>query len=348
MTELDLERFDPAGMLATVEASGDQWASALANAAEVDDPRFARVRSVIVCGMGGSGIAADVAQLVAFHHGTGIPVVPVKGYTLPAWIGPQTLFIAVSYSGETEETLTCLEQARQARCQIAVVTSGGKLGRLADERGYPSVAVPGGGQPRANLPNLVAPVIGLLEGARIVSGVLKQIAAVPGHVREAAARWSHQVPAEDNEVRQLAASLDGLVPIFYGGEGFPALVAMRAKCQVNENAKRPAFHNQLPELDHNEVVGWQQIPQVTARCGLVAIRDRHEHPQVASRFEVTLDLVGVGFSTVARHDLEGDNAVLRFARGVLFVDLLSVHLALRDEVDPTPVDRITELKRRIA
>ncbi|HEX9888665.1 MAG TPA: SIS domain-containing protein, partial [Nitriliruptorales bacterium] len=227
---LDLGRVDPAGMLATVEASGDQWDAALAIARGVRDPRHGRIRSVVVCGMGGSGIAADVARAVAFHHGTGVPVIPAKGYTLPAWIGPQTLVVGVSFSGGTEETRACLEQARQARAQIAVVTSGGHIGAVAGERGWATVEIPGGGQPRANLAYLSVPVLGLLEAAGVVKGALDTLGGVGDHVRAAADAWRHDVPSDDNAVKQAALALDGLVPVFYGGAGLPALVAQRAKC----------------------------------------------------------------------------------------------------------------------
>lgn len=347
MTDLDelaLDRVDPAGMLATVESSAAMWREAHALAQDITlEPSFEDVSAVLVCGMGGSGIAGDVAALAADRAGR-VPVIPVKGYELPGWASPRHLVIAVSYSGGTEETLTLVEAASTQGCPIAAVTSGGDLADRARQGAWPLIEIPGGNQPRASLPYLAAPVLGLLVAAGLVdTRTLDDVAAAADAVDEAVARWGRSVPTGGNDAKRLARELRGRVPVIYGGRGVAAVVALRAKCQINENAARPAFYNEIPERDHNELVGWQADPGDLVAVELRSIPD--EHPQVARRFSAgTAEFP----SPPIEHALTGETWLERFMTGVAFVDLVSVYLAFLHGVDPTPVEPIERLKRRIA
>ncbi len=350
LDDVELSAADPSGMLETVTSTPRMWRRALEIAKHAPAPPVVAgdVRAVVVAGMGGSGISGDVAALAAATYGD-VPVSVAKGYRLPSWVGEDTLVIAASYSGNTEETLSCLDQALDAGAPVFAVTSGGKVGELASTHGFPAVEIPGGQQPRASLPYLAGPVLNALDVMGVAPGLSDELASIPGVLDPLAALWGPDAATQHNEAKQAAAALADLVPVFYGGRGWPALVALRGKCQVNENSKRPSFHHELPELDHNEVVGWELLPEVTERIGLVELRSEDdEHPQTAKRFAVTMDLVADGFGEVVTHELRGARPLLRFATGTLFVDLLSVYLAFIGGVDPTPVDRITELKRRIA
>ncbi|HEX2028379.1 MAG TPA: bifunctional phosphoglucose/phosphomannose isomerase [Nitriliruptorales bacterium] len=349
MEEARLAQLDPEGMLATVEHSSEQWAGALeiARAMPALGVGPGTVRAVVVAGMGGSGIVADIASVAAHRYGR-VPVVPAKGYDLPGWVGPDSLVVLVSYSGDTEETLACLDAAATAGAHRLVVTSGGQLAGRAAEEGIVTARVPGGGQPRANLPNLVVPVLVALERAGFLEGVEEQLAGVSRHLRPLVERWRHG-RADGNDVTDLAESLHGLVPVFYGSVGWLAVAALRAKSQVNENAKRPAFWHELPELDHNEIVGWGALPEVCRRYGIVELRSAaDEHTQVARRFTVTGEVVGDRVALWRSATFDGPTPLARFAAAVLFVDLLSVHLAFLEQQDPTPVEAISLLKRRLA
>lgn len=344
---LDLARLDPQGMLATVEATAQQWADGLETALAGPPPGATGPAAVVVAGMGGSGIAGDVAALAATRQGRA-PVVPAKGYRLPGWVGPGTLVVAVSHSGNTEETRACVDQAVAAGADLYGVTSGGALAERFAAEGVPTTTIAGGGQPRASLPSLATPVLVALERAGVLDGVTEHLRSVSAHVAALTELWAHEVPTALNEVKQAALALDGRVPSFYGGQGEAALVALRAKCQVNENSKRPAFWHEYPELDHNEVVGWEGLPDVGARFGLVELRTDDEHPQIRRRFEATRAIIGDHLGAHVSHQLTGAHWLERFAGGVLFVDLLSVHLGLLEGADPTPVHAIEDLKRRIA
>lgn len=345
LDSVDLASADPAGSLVTVEESPGQWRHAIELAADVTIPS-GTPRAVLVAGMGGSGIAGDVGALAA-DLGGHRPVVALKGYTLPRWAGRDDALIAVSYSGNTEETLAVINDAHDRDMPVVgAVTSGGALAvEVPVDR---TVVVPAGRQPRASLGYLAVPVLAMLARLGAIDPLDQALAGVPGHLQRQLDSWRMDVPAPDNPVKQAAAELADLVPIFLGGRGVGELVAARGKCQVNENANRPAFCNALPEANHNEVVGWEQLRETSARFGLVEIRMPDEHPQVAKRFEVTGELTNDAFGGRVSFEASGDHWLHRLAAAVLWVDLLSVHLALLSGVDPTPVRTIELLKQRIA
>lgn len=329
---------DPDDMLGVVESSPDHWAEALAVALDADVALPSDARAVLVVGMGGSGIAGDVAALLADVDGS-TPVVAVKGYALPAWAGPDTPVVAVSHSGGTGETLAALDAALDRGCPVVAVTSGGPVAARGDEAGFPVVRIPGGMQPRAAIAHLVVPVLVALDRGGHCPGLVDDLAGVADHLRAVRRAWG------DEPVR-VAESLVDRVAVFVGGTGVGALVALRARCQVNENAERPALALALPEADHNAIVGWGGGPAVP--FGVVELRDPDDDPRTVHRFGATQDLVEPHAPLVHRFHLDGPSPVARLAAGVLWVDLVSVHLALATGVDPTPVDRITSLKRRLA
>lgn len=328
---------DPQGMMDVVRSSPDLWAQGSAAAATAMWTLDA-VRAVVVAGMGGSGISGDAAVLLASATGTA-PVVVAKDYHLPAWAGQDTPVVAVSHSGNTEETLAVAEAALARGCPLAAVTSGGALADLVGHG--PVVHIPGDHQPRASFPLLVGAVVGLLDAAGVLPGHRDVLATV-------ADALGPRIDDLDTRAEQDASRLGGRVPVFVGGAGPAALVAARAKCQVNENAELPAFSSVLPEANHNEIVGWGSGPDVPYT--LVPIRDAaaFEHDRIAARFDITGTLLEQVTDAMPEFRLPDGELLLRLAAGVAYVDLLSVHLALHRQVDPTPVERIGELKRRMA
>lgn len=330
---------DPQHMLDVVRSSSDLWAQGSHIASQIAPWDVGRPRAAVVAGMGGSGIAGDVAVLTAGARGNA-PVVVVKGYELPAWVGPDTPVVVVSHSGNTEETVAVTAAALAAGSPIAAVTSGGALAGMVRAAGGPVVTVPGDYQPRASFPLLVAPTIGLLDSAGVLTGQRTALRAV-------AESLAGRMASLDAKAVSDAERLRDRVPVFVGGVGVAALVAARGKCQINENAETPAFANELPEANHNEIVGWGGGPDVPYT--IVPIRDAEvtEHPRVAARFDITGDLLADVADVVPGLRLPDGDLFVRLAAGVAYVDLLSVHLALQAGVDPTPVERISQLKRRM-
>jgi glucose/mannose-6-phosphate isomerase len=306
-------------------------------AAELTPPPVPASGSALVCGMGGSGISGDVAAAVA-----GTPVFVHKGYGIPVWASALSpLVVAVSYSGNTEETLSAAEAALAAGLAVAVVTTGGALSRLAAERGWPSVEIPAGLQPRAAFGYLTGGVVRILEAA----GLVRE----PG-LQEAATVTDELLGSElDGPGRRLADDLaDGLAGkvTLVAGSGITSVAAYRWKTQINENAKTPAFVLRLPEADHNEIEGWSTLTLRRA-VGLITLRDAFEPASVAARFEPTADLLSEGSTVVGEVWAQGSSPLARIASLAVVGDLVSLRLARNAGVDPVGVEAIERLKRTL-
>lgn len=309
---------------------------------ELDVPPLPPARRVLVCGMGGSGISGDFGRELAASEGRQVEV--HKGYGLPGWaVGDdELLVVAVSYSGATEETLSAVDAALERGMRVATVSSGGTLASVATERGLPHVTVPGGLQPRAALGFLFSAVTRLLASAGMVADVRPQLS-------EAAEVWDGLAgadPAAGPLAADLADALDGRAAVVYGSTGITAPAAQRWKTQINENAKWPAWWGLFPELDHNEIVGWTGLADLTRRrVGIVVLRDEAEHPRVASRVRLTRELTDADVAWVGDVWSQGASPSARMMSMVAVGDLVSLALAERAGVDPMPVDVIEDLKR---
>lgn len=366
-----IEAADPAQMLRAVASSAAQVREAAGLSAEACVDRLAdggRPRAVVVCGMGGSGIAGDVLAAVA-GPASPVPVIVHRAHRLPAWVGPGDFVVGVSCSGTTEETLSALEEATRRGCPLMVVGAADSPAHQLAQRGRAVfVPVPQGRQPRASVWALSTPL--LLAGA-----ALGLLAATPDIVEQAAAALEEvarqcRLDADSltNPAKQLAGHLLGAVPLVWGSSPLAGVAAYRFSCQLAENAKTPALHGVLPEAGHNQIVALDgpfagvgrgsadgddlfrdRADDVDAAAlALVVLRDADEHPQVTRRVEAAVSLAerrGVPVQAVAA---EGGSAFERLVRLVGVTDFASVYLAVALGVDPTPVDAIGELKHAVA
>jgi glucose/mannose-6-phosphate isomerase len=340
---------DPADMLGAVERSSAQWREGLRRAEEVEGPlpEPGEIENVVVCGMGGSGIAGDVLEAVAARRAA-VPLSVVKGYALPVYVGPLTFLIAVSYSGNTEETVACFDEAVGRGARVATVTSGGLLAERAAKLGAACVRPVEGLQPRAGLPSLAAICLVLLERAGLVEDVRRDLVETEGLLASKAGEWGRESRSSGNEAKRLAQAIEGLMPHLWGQEGELAVAALRWRCQLNENAKVPASEGVLPELDHNEVVGCDPGLPHLERMALVVLRAAGEDPRIAKRIGATLELVRDRYGRVEEAWAEGRSPLARLMTSALLGDFVSVYLALLRGVDPTPVEAIERLKRALS
>ncbi len=351
LDELDaLEAADPDGMLRAVAGAPAQFREAIttANEAGLDaTAELGRPRALVVAGMGGSGIAGDVLGAVAGPSAP-VPVLTHRGYGLPGWIGPADVVIAVSCSGRTEETLSAAEEA--VRRGARIVTVGAADSPLADlgARGRGQhVPVPPGLVPRARIWSLVVPLL--------VAGDRLGVCHVPGDDLAATAdlldllteRYKSAKESFLNPAKALALAFAEPLPVVWGTSPLAGVAAYRAACQFNENADRPAVWGTVPEVNHNQVVPFDD-PTAPDRFRLLYLRDTGEHPSVARRVEISQELArerGIGVDEVVA---EGDSTVARLASLVAAVDFTTTYLALLLGVDPSAMDPIVQLKRRLA
>jgi glucose/mannose-6-phosphate isomerase len=343
----ELLAVDRLGLVAGVMRSAEDLdaARAAAEAVAIPFPPEA-VRDVAICGMGGSAIAGDLVT-GAYAERLRRPVTVVRDYGLPGWVGEDTLVLLSSYSGNTEETLTCAMDAIDRGALCVAVSSGGKLRDFYGAQGVPVVPAPTGLQPRAALLHLLAPLVVTLGRLGVIPDPAADLDAAREAAAAAVAAYGPQAPQEENPAKQLALALHGTVPLIYGAEA-TAAVAYRWKCQLNENAKVPAYWAALPELDHNEIVGFEGMGQLGRQVAIVMLREPRQHRQVARRFEFTRDLIESSVRSVHGVVAEGEGALARVLDLVLLGDFVSLYLACLLGVDPGPVDMIERLKDRLA
>jgi glucose/mannose-6-phosphate isomerase len=323
----------------------EQVVAAAAAAAGVTGlPEAGDVDSILVLGMGGSGVAGDVLAAIAAPTAP-VPVVVVKGYEAPAFAGPRTLCFAVSFSGDTEEVVASATAAAEAGARMVVLTSGGRLAELAASWQAPLVPLPGDiPMPRAAIGAVAIPPLLLLERIGLLPGASAQVAAAVDQLR----RRRDQLVGDRSPARHLAHTLRGTLPILYGGGAIGAVAAARWKNQIHENAKAPAFANTYPELCHNEICAWGQHGDLTRQVfSLVQLRHDHEHPQVAKRIDIVRELVEEVVDSVSEVRAEGEGPLAQLLDLVLVGDVVSLHLAYDVGIDPGPIPVLDEIKQRL-
>jgi glucose/mannose-6-phosphate isomerase len=333
-------------MLDAAAGLPEQIEAAVAATHEVGGlPDHDAIESVVVLGMGGSGIAGDVCTAIAGPF-MPVPVIVQKGYAPPQFVSESTLVFAVSCSGNTEETIEAASMAAMAGARMVVVCAGGELASLAGEWGAPHIPVPTSiPQPRAAIGALAMPPLVVLEAVGLFPGASEWIA---GAVTQLTRRRDALVK-DGNEAEGLARRIGRQLPLIYGGAALGAVAAMRWKTQFNENAKVAAFWNTIPELTHNEVCGWGQNGDVTRQVfRLVNLRHDYEHPQIARRFDLVNEAVDEVVADIEEVRAKGEGALAQLLDLILVGDFTSIHSALQAGVDPGPVDILAQMKARLA
>ncbi len=337
-----LRQKDPSGALGVV---AEQYQQVLFDAPvwhpEHDDRE---ITGIVVTGMGGSALAALLAK-VWLGPQLSIPFEVVRGYDLPGYVSRNTLVIASSYSGNTEETLSALEQAEQKGCQIGILASRGKLIETATEYQIAHVSIPEGLQPRMavlyNLKGLVA----LLETFSIIHNASTTLEELSGWLGRESAEWGPEVPLEHNYAKQLAEHAVGKTPVFYGGP-LTAPVAYKWKISWNEDGKNVAFWNEYPEFNHNEFLGWVSHP-VEKPFAVFDIVSSFEHPRVLQRFTLSDKLLSGKRPKARTIMLKGDTLIAQLVWGSILADYAAVYVAILNGVDPTPVELIETFKKEL-
>jgi glucose/mannose-6-phosphate isomerase len=341
---------DPQDMHVAIARLGDQvtegWAAAWEAAAGVADLRPpGGWDGVAVCGMGGSAIGADVIR--AALPDLTVPYEAVRYYAPPRWITARTLMIAVSYSGGTEETLACVDAScRIGACPVCIA-SGGSLAAQAAERGWLRVPLPVGLQPRAAVGYLTTAIAAVVARAGMAPHMDEQVEEAGGLLRELAVELNPGVPEPDNVAKVLARRLLGHLAVVYG-YGVTAPAARRWKTQLNENAKMPALFSELPELDHNEIVGWGADPGLLQRLHVIALDDPLGDKRVRRRLAPTLAHARERAAGVDVVQARGVSPLARCLSAAYVGDWVSLYIALLSGIDPTPVAAIERLKHTLA
>lgn len=339
--EEEMKELDPEGMLEDLNTFPEQCTEALSIGADLDLPvDLASFSRVIVTGMGGSAISGDLlARLLD------LPVVTNRGYTLPRYVDNDDLLVAISYSGDTEETLSALEDGLSRGMNVICLSTDGLLEEYCSQRSLPRIKMPTGHQPRASTGYILFPLLEMFRRANYAGtldtqGLIEDL----GNMRD---NWSSSVKIRDNKPKEIAAEFQGKVPIVYGTQSNTEAVAFRWKTQVNENAKQPAFWNVFPELNHNETVGYELLNTLMDNAKVILLKNDFDRQCNVNRMEIMqeiFDAEKIDYEVVSAP--QGDKYTEVLGQ-VYFGDYFSVYLAMLNEVDPSPVRLIEDFKKKL-
>lgn len=300
--------------------------------------------NIVYAGMGGSALAALISQS---WPGYKVPFEVCRQYHIPAYVSERTLFIAASYSGNTEETLSAVAEAESRGAKIVVIAGGGKLQELAAQKSYPFVALPRAEQPRyAVLYNLKA-LVQILESAGLIDehDASARMKDASDFLRQSVSAWRPTVPQAQNPAKQLAMELAGKSGVVYAGP-LLAPAAYKWKIGFNENAKNVAWWGQYPEFNHNEFIGWSSHP-IEKPYAVVDLRSTFEHERVQKRFELSDKLLSGRRPAAHVVQAQGDTLLEHLLWTVNFGDFVTIYLALLNGVNPAPVDLVEKFKQEL-
>jgi glucose/mannose-6-phosphate isomerase len=291
---------------------------------------------LMVCGMGSSAIGGELAEAALGERCT-LPLLTIRGYELPPWATPEWTVLCSSFSGNTEETLACLEAAKVLGARRIAATTGGRLAEAARSEGIPVVGLPGAlPVPRTS--------VGYMFTVAAETAALAGAPPIRTEIDAAATRREASREGLVERAAEIAGKLEGTTPILHGAD-LTTPAARRWKGEINENPKTPAFWSELPEADHNELEGWPGAP--AGVFSAVFLEDRDQHPRVRRRIEVTAETIEPNAAAVLRLETEGETRSERLLWAVMLGDLVSLHLAAGRGVDPTPIEAIETMKRKL-
>jgi glucose/mannose-6-phosphate isomerase len=337
----EIKRIDKSNMLSfCVEAPRHyEKAAELAKTLSISYPE---PQTIIVAGMGGSAIGGELLKDWA-RDKTPVPIEVCREYSLPEYADKNTLVFVVSYSGETEESLSAFLDATKRKCMTFCISSGGLLHEYAEKMNVPHLQVPSGMAPRATLPYLFMPLPTLLEKIKLVSDVTPEISETVGILRKVSESNSPEKLVSGNFSKKLASDICWTVPIVYGF-GIYRSVAQRLKTQFNENSKMLAKWEFFSELNHNEIVGWEAVGELAKYFSVIFIRDDDESEAMRQRITFTKELIRKKPARVFEIQSVGKSMLAKMSSVVCTGDFLSVYLAVLRGIDPTPVKTISLLK----
>lgn len=311
---------------------------------DVDTSSLNDIQNIVVAGMGGSVLAAEFllnwksAELA-------VPLSICREYQLPAYVNEKTLVVISSYSGNTEETLSCLEDAQKKSAQIVIMTSGGELLKKAIVNQQVKYVIPEGLQPRHALLLQVKVLVTLLESTGLLEGATTELEVTGQWATGQVSSWIRDVPTVENPAKQLAGKLFGKAGIFYAGPAL-AFVARNFKIALNENAKNLAYSYTLPEFNHNEFIGWAHPKD--APFAVVELQSSLDDAKIAKRFTISNRLLSGSMPAPTIVQAQGDTRLKQLVWGVLFGGMVSGYLAVLNGEDPLPVARVEKLKAELA
>ncbi|MDD5450041.1 MAG: bifunctional phosphoglucose/phosphomannose isomerase [Candidatus Omnitrophica bacterium] len=344
-----IKRLDKSDMLSLLMGFSAQLKKAMGLTGPVKLPNAKAVSSVVFSGLGGSAIGGDVARCCLSEE-MEIPFIVNRDYDIPAFVGPNTLFFASSYSGNTEETLSAYKKARDKKAVIIVLTSGGRLAAMAASDSYPVINIPEKSiPPRCALGYSFVPVLSAFYKMGLAadkSNDIVETIQVMDKLRDEL--LGPGVKLKNNPSKKIAGDLYGQIAAIYGGGRHLDCVITRWRGQFCENSKSLATSHFLPEMDHNEIMGYSHPKAALKKTVAVFLKDMDDHPRVKDRIRITARVIKRSCHKVVELNSTGNSLLARICSLIYVGDFASFYLAILNGEDPTPVDEITYLKKELS
>lgn len=346
MLSTEIKLHDTSDMFSVLTGFSDQVEEAFTIGNDIQLPDYLKdFDKIIICGLGGSAIGGDLLRSYLWYD-IKLPIYVNRNYRLPAFVNENTLAIISSYSGDTEESLSCYEESEERGCKIVCLSSGGKLSFIADSNNNLLISVPKGYQPRCALGFSFFPLLVLMIKLGFIDDRSDDIAKVRRLLQTRAESYSILDETKNNALK-IANLLKGKIPVIYSSSDILDVVNLRWRTQIEENAKCVAYGNYFPELNHNEIVGWQENAALLKHIAVLSLTDKDDHPRNLKRNEITLKLISDLAALVMVLDGEGGTRLERLFDLIYLGDWVSYYLALLNKIDPTPVEKIVYLKNKL-
>jgi glucose/mannose-6-phosphate isomerase len=354
MTILDnfrgIGKCDKSSMLELIESFPDQCQDAkrIGDGFVLPEGFGASYKNIVCAGLGGSAIGADIARSYAAGEAK-IPIFVNRNYSLPNFVDKETLVIASSYSGNTEESLAAYRDARARGAKIIVITSGGKLDKMAEDDGVARINIPGGFPPRAALGYSFFPLLILLVKLGVIKDQEAFIDEAIHNLRKLKNNMiGYKIKRQRNPAKKIANEILNKFIVIYGGQDHIDSVVTRWRGQFAENSKTLASSQIFPEMNHNEIVGWENPKELLKNFAVIILRDSSDNPRTARRMDVTKKILEKDKIQVIEVRSIGKGLLARIFSLIYIGDFVSFYLAILNGIDPTPVERVTYLKKQLA
>lgn len=335
-----IKKYDTQNQFEVLKNTHTQVSYAWENKIDLSALKEKQFSSIIFCGLGGSAISGDLLCDYLSNE-LKFPFDVVRGYNLPAYANEKTLVIISSYSGNTEETLSCLQQAIIKKSKIVVITSGGKILEIASSNKIPIVKLQSGFQPRYALGQGFYSLLKLMQEFNFANEY-ENVKAIIGLWKKRAEEYAR----EDNNALRMASELVGIIPVIYSSEFFSSC-GYRFKCQINENSKLQAFHNSLPEMNHNEIIGWESYKEKQFFTKVIYLIDKEFHPQNLKRFEILREILNEQKVEVLTLSSDQATKKVRIMDLIFLFDWITFYTSILRAFDPSEIDFIHRMKKQL-
>ncbi|MFZ1280799.1 MAG: bifunctional phosphoglucose/phosphomannose isomerase [Ignavibacteriaceae bacterium] len=337
-----VQKYDPQNQFDVLVNSYKQIEFAWNNEVKISNINATEISNIIVSGLGGSAISADLMRNFLCDE-LSVPYIVNRNYNLPKFANKNTLFVASSYSGNTEETISALHQAIKLGCKIVCITTGGEVEEIARMNNLSCIKVQPGFQPRYALGLSFFSLLKVFQEIKLIGNQNSVVEKILSNWKTNGSKFTK----EGNEAITFAESLVGFIPVIYSVSDSTNSVGYRFKCQVNENAKLHAFHHEIPEMNHNEIIGWESYQEKQFHAKIVNIVDETYHSQIQKRFSILKDIfskTGVEIISIKSNE---ENFKVRLLDLIYLADWISYYLGVLRGFDPSEIDNIHTLKEKL-